>query len=310
MIALVKLLLALSLASAPAAEVLDLRGGARIRGRILKESGEKLFVDLGFTVLEVPMGEILARRKVEEEGSAERERSAAGAYIEGSGLGEGSVKELARNLGSSVVRVICPSKSGTGFFVNRRGTVVTNFHVVEGERHIDLTVFEPRGEGFEKCKVRDMRIVALNRYYDLAVLQVPEGALEDLEFRPAPLGPDGALRQGEAVFAIGNPQGLERTVTEGIVSTTARALEGLLYIQTTAQINPGNSGGPLFNLRGEVVGVTNMKLFLSEGLGFAIPVRRVKEVLDHREAFAFDPDNPNSPYRYLAPPGAGEKGER
>jgi serine protease Do len=83
-------------------------------------------------------------------------------------------------------------------------------------------------------------------------------------------------------------------------------MEGQLYLQTTAQINPGNSGGPLFNLRGEVVGVTNMILLMSEGLGFAIPVRRVKEFLDHREAFAFDADNPNSGYRYLPPALAPE----
>ena len=65
---------------------------------------------------------------------------------------------------------------------------------------------------------------------------------------------------GDRVFAIGSPLGLERTVTEGILSTKTRELEGELYLQTTAQINPGNSGGPLFNMRGEVVGVTNMKI--------------------------------------------------
>jgi serine protease Do len=77
---------------------------------------------------------------------------------------------------------------------------------------------------------------------------------------------------------------------------------GDLYLQTTAQINPGNSGGPLFNLRGEVVGVTNMKLMFSEGLGFAIPIAYVKHFLDNRDAFAFDKTNPNSGVRYLEAP--------
>ena len=81
---------------------------------------------------------------------------------------------------------------------------------------------------------------------------------------------------GETVFAIGSPLGLERTVTEGILSTKTREVGGLLYLQTTAQINPGNSGGPLFNLSGEVIGVTNMKVTSGEGLGFAIPVESVK----------------------------------
>jgi serine protease Do len=96
--------------------------------------------------------------------------------------------------------------------------------------------------------------------------------------------------------------GLERTVTEGILSTQNRQMQGSLYLQTTTQINPGNSGGPLFNLRGEVVGVTNMKMNFAEGLGFAIPVETVRYFLDHREAYAYDTDNPSNPYRYLAPP--------
>jgi serine protease Do len=96
--------------------------------------------------------------------------------------------------------------------------------------------------------------------------------------------------------------GLERTVTEGIISTKTREMRGDLYLQTTAQINQGNSGGPLFNLRGEVVGVTNMKINFGEGLGFAIPVEEVRSFLKRRDAFAFDNDNPSTGYRYLEPP--------
>src|SRR5207247_3952067 len=97
-----------------------------------------------------------------------------------------------------------------------------------------------------------------------------------------------SLAVGELVFSIGSPLGLERTVTEGIVSTKTREFQGSLYLQTTAQINPGNSGGPLFNMRGEVIGVTNMKLAFGEGVGFAIPVDAVKYFLNHRDSFACD----------------------
>jgi len=126
-------------------------------------------------------------------------------------------------------------------------------------------------------------------------------------FARVPLGESDALAVGERVFAIGSPLGLERTVTEGIVSTKTRPMQGELYLQTTAQINPGNSGGPLFNLRGEVVGVTNMKITFGEGLGFAIPIEAVKFFLEHRDAFAYDNDNPSNPYRYLEPPSRAQK---
>ena len=76
-----------------------------------------------------------------------------------------------------------------------------------------------------------------------------------------------------------------------------------MLIQTTAPINPGNSGGPLLNMRGEVIGVTNMKIaFIAEGMGFAVPVNVVKQFLKYREAFAYDKDNPNTGHTYLAPP--------
>ena len=81
-----------------------------------------------------------------------------------------------------------------------------------------------------------------------------------------------------------------------------RNMEGIVYLQTTAQINPGNSGGPLFNSKGEVVGVINMKLTFGEGLGFAIPVAYLRHFIQNRDAFAFDRTNPNTGFHYLEPP--------
>ncbi|MGC8988891.1 MAG: S1C family serine protease, partial [Verrucomicrobiia bacterium] len=147
---------------------------------------------------------------------------------------------------------------------------------------------------------RQVRIVAMNKFADLALLKVEDAGAP--KFTCVPLGQTGTLSVGERVFAIGSPMGLERTVTEGIVSSKTRQMQGDLFLQTTAQINPGNSGGPLFNMRGEVVGVTNMKMTYGEGLGFAIPVERVLFFLNNRDAFAYDNENPNSGYRYLEPP--------
>ena len=122
------------------------------------------------------------------------------------------------------------------------------------------------------------------------------------------LGDMAEIEVGEQVFAIGNPLGLERTITNGVVSTKNRVFEGLVYIQTNADINPGNSGGPLFNLAGEVIGVVNMGYVFYGGLGFAIPVSYVKHFIENYEAFAYDKDNPNTGYRYLQPDGRRKKG--
>jgi len=143
-------------------------------------------------------------------------------------------------------------------------------------------------------------IVALNPFVDLALLKLP--ATKDLKLAHVFLGNIEELNVGDGVFAVGNPLGLERSVSQGIVSTRNRNFEGLVYLQTDAAINPGNSGGPLFNLRGEVIGVVNMKSTQGENLGFAIPINYVKDFLRTREAFAFDKDNPNTGHRYLDPP--------
>ncbi|MBM3883931.1 MAG: trypsin-like serine protease, partial [Verrucomicrobia bacterium] len=213
---------------------------------------------------------------------------------------ERSVRELVRELGEAVVQVRTPGGLGSGFFINEEGYLITNFHVIEGETQIALEVYSQRRGQLEPKNYKQVRIVAMNKFTDLALLKVEDPGAP--RFAAAPLARNQALAVGERVFAIGSPLGLERTVTEGIISTKTRQMQGALYLQTTAQINPGNSGGPLFNLRGEVVGVTNMKINLGEGLGFAIPVEQVRYFLDHRDAFAYDNDNPSNAYRYLEPP--------
>jgi serine protease Do len=121
------------------------------------------------------------------------------------------------------------------------------------------------------------------------------------------MGDMADLVSGQECFAIGNPLGLTRTVSQGIVSTTNRDVDGQLYIQTTASVNPGNSGGPLFNLKGEVIGVTSMGYLFLGGLNFAIPADEVRHFIDNRDAFAYDEDNPNSGFRYLQPAGRTDR---
>ena len=193
-----------------------------------------------------------------------------------------------------------PGGLGSGFFINENGYLITNFHVIQGETEISVEVYHQQNGQLSRDTYKKVRIVAINKFQDLALLHIEDKNAP--KFKAVTLGNSDALSVGDPVFAIGSPMGLERTVTEGILSTKTRELEGELYLQTTAQINPGNSGGPLFDLSGEVVGITNMKITAGEGLGLAIPVEAVRYFLDHRDAFAYSNDNPSNPYRYLEPP--------
>jgi len=309
-------------AGAKEPDLVELRSGGAVRGSVLAERRDALVVDLGFTVLVIPRQEVAAWYRG---GAATgRGRSAApvrpeagkpelgtvsedGFYRVGSPqMPVRNVRELAAEVGEAVVQVRTPSGLGSGFLLNEEGYLLTNFHVIEGETDIFVEVYHRRGGQLERRTYRKVRIVALNKFFDLALLKIEDE--EAPRFRAVQLGSSRHLAVGEPVFAVGSPLGLERTVTEGIVSTKTRELQGVLYLQTTAQINPGNSGGPLFDLRGLVVGVTNMKITFGEGLGFAIPVETVKDFLDHRDAYAYDNTNPNSPYRYLPPPRRGNRG--
>jgi serine protease Do len=320
-------LLVVALTAAARAEVIQLRDKAAVTGAILSEKRDQVIVDLGFTVLTIPRSQIVRIIREEElpapatvstKQSKEKNSKTASsptppliakkAAPEKQGMfsvnstppPEGSVRELVNQLGEAVVQVRTPGGLGSGFFINEEGYLITNFHVIEGETQISLEVFLLKNGQLERTSYKQIRIVAMNKFQDLALLKVEDK--DAPKFSYVALSDPDVLAVGESVFAIGSPLGLERTVTEGIVSTKTRQMQGELYLQTTAQINPGNSGGPLFNLRGEAVGVTNMKINFGEGIGFAIPMDAVKRFLNHRDAYAYDNDNPSSAYRYLAPP--------
>jgi serine protease Do len=160
---------------------------------------------------------------------------------------------------------------GSGFLVDGKGHVVTNAHVVEGVNEVKVKLADER-EFSAKVIGRDPKL-------DLAVLELA-GAKDT---QGASLGSSADLRVGEYVVAIGNPFGLGNTVTMGIVSAKARAIGAGPYddfIQTDASINPGNSGGPLFNLKGEVVGINTAINPSGQGIGFAIPVDALKDVVE------------------------------
>jgi serine protease Do len=290
------------------ADELVLAGGGVVRGPVLKESSDAIFVDLGFTVLSVPRASILERRSDADASAADQAggETRKGLYSK-SAMPEISVKEAVERFGEGVVLVKCPSKLGSGFIITDEGHIVTNAHVVQGETEVTVTVYRKDEGQIEKKTFQKVKILSVNPYVDLALLQIDATELGGEKLTKVFFGSPDDVKQGQAVFAVGAPEGLERSVSEGIVSTTNRENKGMVYIQTTAQVNPGNSGGPLFNRRGEVIGVVAWKLLFSEGLNFAIPINYVEQFLDNRDAFAFDRDNPNNGRKYLPPPRKGEK---
>lgn len=162
---------------------------------------------------------------------------------------------------------------GSGFIISADGYILTNEHVINGASKITVTV-----QGF--AEPLPAQVIGADYDLDLAVLKVDAGkALPALK-----LGDSDQIKVGNWVIAIGNPFGLDHTVTVGVISAKGRPVqvENRSYknlLQTDASINPGNSGGPLLNLAGEVVGI-NTAVAQAQGIGFAIPANTVKEVLD------------------------------
>jgi serine protease Do len=159
---------------------------------------------------------------------------------------------------------------GSGFIIDKEGYVVTNNHVIENADEIQVILKDE--------KVYEAKIIGRDANTDIALIQI----LSDDNFEVVKLGNSDTLKIGQWVVAIGNPFGLENTVTAGIVSAKGRIIESGPYndyIQTDASINPGNSGGPLLNMNGEVVGINSMIFAGGHGIGFAIPVNMAKNVV-------------------------------
>jgi serine protease Do len=290
-------------------ETVILKDGQRVIGEIVAERPTAVYVDLGYDILRIPKDQVQRRVKGVEGVSSGGPRAIARSVEEdGSGfyatgvLKPLPVKELVGKFGEAVISIETPSGKGSGFLINKDGYAITNDHVIQGETRISAILYVNVPGGFSRRRIEDVEIIALNPFVDLALIKLPLPA--DLKPSHVILGNADEVNAGDTVFAVGNPLGLERSVTQGIVSNRSRSLEGQLFLQTDTAINPGNSGGPLFNQRGEVIGVTSRGFgaAFADNLGFAIPVSYVKEFIHHREAFAYDKANPNSAFRYLDPP--------
>jgi serine protease Do len=280
------------------AEDVVLKGGAKVQAPVLKNADDSIVLDLGYDVLRIPRNEVLAvyEDPLAAEGTVPTDTNRLYTIQIPERI---TTAEAAKLYAPAVVLVKTAAGLGSGFFINKKGYLITNFHVISGEKHISITQFLLEGKVLRRVVHKEVEIVATAPFHDLAILRVKEF---DTPITPVVFEAEENLSIGETVFAIGNPLGLERTVTEGVLSQTHRNFGGILYLQVDAPVNPGNSGGPLFNARGQVVGIINMGVPSMEGLNFAIPARHAKYILDHVDAFAYDAANPESGFVYPDPP--------
>src|SRR5258706_11793898 len=228
------------------AETIQLRDKTSVTGKILAEKKDQLVVDLGFTVLVVPRNQIV---KVSRDEAASgrinappnspalsKPPPAVSAPIappspvspgelsddlfqtSKTPLAEKAVRDLVNQLGEGVVQVRTPGGLGSGFILNEDGYLITNFHVIEGETQIAVEVYQHTNGQLERSTYKQIRVIASDKFQDLSLLKIDDK--DAPTFARVMLGDADSLAVGERVFAIGSPLGLERTVTEGILSTT------------------------------------------------------------------------------------------
>jgi len=322
--------LMMSLAAAQAvgaAELITvtLVGGTKITGPLLRQNEEGIVLDLGYDVLHIPARRVLdVKKNVDPKQSDAKppevkpahstQPPATGAVAGGAPaandqamfttgkLSAADVPELVRRHGDAVMMVKNSSGRGSGFLISRQGHLITNYHVVEGHPRVQVELFRRTPHGYEKHDLKRVKIVALHPLRDIALLQLDPTELKGDLPAPITINKDDDLHVGDLIFAVGNPLGLERTVTQGIVSSTTRRMGNLRMIQTDTAINPGNSGGPLFNARGEVVGIVCAGATSFDGLAFGIPATDLIDFLVHRETYLYDPAQPLNGVTYLQPP--------
>lgn len=188
-----------------------------------------------------------------------------------------STREIARTAEAATVTIHTLDSSGestgegSGFFIRADGVFVTNYHVVEDAEQ--LRVHVSSGATYE-----EVYVLATDRERDLALLRIPVDDAPVLR-----LGSDTAALMGDPVYAMGNPLGMERSFSDGLLSAQ-RTIDGISYLQITAPISPGSSGGPVMNSQGEVIGVATGSMTSGQNLNLAVPVSYLRPLLEQGQA--------------------------
>ena len=184
------------------------------------------------------------------------------------GTSGGDFSKVIQDSLNGVVSVITNRAQGSGAIIDSDGIVVTNYHVIEGARTINVLTYDK--------VIYKAGVVGYDVNFDVAVLKIQSNeTFSSLDF-----GNSDIVKIGQNVVALGNPYGLDFTATQGIISARRTGSNGVEYVQIDVPINPGNSGGPVIDASGEIIGIANFKISSAEGIGFAIPSNTVEEVVN------------------------------
>lgn len=188
-----------------------------------------------------------------------------------------SPREIVDASSPAIVRVETGSERvGTGFILDRSGLIATNLHVIEGEPAIKVKLHNNRGE------YPVVSIAGIDRDHDLALMRIqPNGALSSVR-----LGDSNTASAGDKVYAIGNPLGMDYSITDGLISQVRHLSPELTILQISAPISPGSSGGPLFNQFGEVIGVTTMIVAQGQNINLAVPANYLRPMMQQLQNIA------------------------
>ncbi len=178
------------------------------------------------------------------------------------------MEDIIQQLKKAVLQIATPFTTGTGFYLQQWNIIVTNEHVIRGNKKVVI-----KGHGFSKELVD---VLFIDKKRDIAFLQAPM----EHEMSHVALSQKDILQQGEKVLAVGHPFGLNFTATQGIISNLLQEKQDVAYIQHDAALNPGNSGGPLVNKEGKVVGVNTFIMKEGNSIGFALPISLLLENLN------------------------------
>ena len=179
-----------------------------------------------------------------------------------------TVEDIVREYGQSIVLVQVGQSVGSGFVVSSDGYILTNSHVLQGSKNVTIKMIE------ENKVFSNVEVVKDNPIRDIALLKVNDVG----RFYPVVLGDSESVSEGEKVVAIGNPAGLENTVSDGLISSI-RNLDGTIVFQISVPISPGSSGGALFNMQGQVIGITTLTFTEGQNINFAVAINYAKDEL-------------------------------